>query len=89
MDEEEADKKALELYEKISDWVEGEPDRKPRVTVLKSPARVEVIKSAVGALDITVVALDQFSVRAPLSEPKNMGENEMLETVKRWLGPPI
>jgi hypothetical protein len=87
--ENQAEAKAQELYEKIWGWCEGLPkEQQADKDVIKSHTRVEVIKRSTGALDITVVAPDQFSVRAPRHDPKNMNENELLEAVKRWWGLP-
>jgi hypothetical protein len=87
MDRDEAEKKAQQLYEKISDWKESLPeDLQHGVDVIKSSGtRVEVIKSADGALEVTVVAPDQFSVRVPRIDPKIMAEKEMWKTVRQWL----
>lgn len=89
MDRDAREAKAQEICEKIARWKEFQPDDLQRgFDVLKSdPTRVEVVKT-IGALDIRVVASDQFGVREPRKEPVTVGEREMLRAVKRWFGFP-
>jgi hypothetical protein len=84
-----AEEMAQELYEKIWDWVESRPGGRVDLEVIKTGRRLEVVNPREGALDITVLAPDQFSARAPRNDASIMSESEMLETVRRWLSLPI
>ena len=88
MDRDEATSlKAQQVFEKLADWKDTFPDEGWRAVddVLKSGTRVEVVKKAVGALEITVEAPDQFMVRVPRGVPRTLAEKEMWEAVRRWV----
>jgi hypothetical protein len=90
MDHDQIDVKADALYKKIRHWIEWQPGWQlgdPKwPDAIRNHTRIEVIKAAHGALEITVEAPDQFSVQAPRETPKSMNEQQMLEAAKRWLG---
>lgn len=75
--------KAQQLYEKLAGWHDVEPGIVD--DVLKSDAtRIELVKKAEGALAITVLAPDQFSVRVPRGTEQTMTESQMFDAVRRW-----